>query len=134
MKIAVVVLPGSNCDVDLYETLHSVYHADVEYASHRQKSLVGFDVVMLSGGFSYSGHLRAGATARFTDIIPAIVKVANEGKSVSGTCDGFQILTEAGLLPGGLKHNGSRCFVCETVPLGVVNSQTFFTSHYQDHE
>ena len=134
MKIAVVVFPGSNCDVDLYEALHSVCHADVEYVSHRQKSLAGFDAVMLPGGFSYGDYLRAGAIARFTNIMPAIIKMANEGKPVFGTCNGFQILTEAGLLPGGLKRNDSQRFVCKTVPLEVVNSQTLFTSHYQDHE
>ena len=134
MKIAVVVFPGSNCDVDLYEALHSVCHADVEYVSHRQKSLAGFDAVMLPGGFSYGDYLRAGAIARFTNIMPAIIKMANEGKPVFGTCNGFQILTEAGLLPGGLKRNDSQRFVCKTVPLEVVNSQTLFTSHYQVHE
>ena len=116
MKIAVVVFPGSNCDVDLYEALHSVCHADVEYVSHRQKSLAGFDAVMLPGGFSYGDYLRAGAIARFTNIMPAIIKMANEGKPVFGTCNGFQILTEAGLLPGGLKRNDSQRFVCKTVP------------------
>ena len=134
MKIAVVVFPGSNCDVDLYEALHSVCHADVEYVSHRQKSLAGFDAVMLPGGFSYGDYLRAGAIARFTNIMPAIIKMANEGKPVFGTCNGFQILTEAGLLPGGLKRNDSQRFVCKTVPLEVVNSHTLFTSHYQHHE
>ena len=134
MKIAVVVFPGSNCDVDLYEALHSVCHADVEYVSHRQKSLAGFDAVMLPGGFSYGDYLRAGAIARFTNIMPAIIKMANEGKPVFGTCNGFQILTEAGLLPGGLKRNDSQRFVCKTVPLEVVNSQTLFTRNYQDHE
>jgi len=134
MKIAVVVFPGSNCDVDLYEALHSVCHADVEYVSHQQKSLAGFDAVMLPGGFSYGDYLRAGAIARFTNIMPAIIKMANEGKPVFGTCNGFQILTEAGLLPGGLKRNDNQRFVCKTVPLEVVNSQTLFTSHYQDHE
>ncbi len=134
MKIAVVVFPGSNCDVDLYEALHSVCHADVEYVSHQQKSLAGFDAVMLPGGFSYGDYLRAGAIARFTNIMPAIIKMANEGKPVFGTCNGFQILTEAGLLPGGLKRNDNQRFVCKTVPLEVVNSQTLFTSNYQDHE
>lgn len=134
MKIAVVVFPGSNCDVDLYEALYSVCHADVEYVSHRQKSLAGFDAVMLPGGFSYGDYLRAGAIARFTNIMPAIIKMANEGKPVFGTCNGFQILTEAGLLPGGLKRNDNQRFVCKTVPLEVVNSQTLFTSQYQDHE
>lgn len=134
MKIAVVVFPGSNCDIDLYETLHSVCHADVEYVFHKEKSLAGFDAVMLPGGFSYGDYLRSGAIARFTNIMPAIIKMAEAGKPVFGTCNGFQILTEVGLLPGALKHNNSQRFICKTVPLEVVNNQTCFTSQYQAHE
>lgn len=134
MKIAVVVFPGSNCDIDLFEALHSVCHADVEYVSHRAHSLAGFDAVMLPGGFSYGDYLRSGAIARFTNIMPAIIKMAKEGKPVFGTCNGFQILTEVGLLPGALKHNNSQRFICKSVPLEVVNNQTIFTSQYQAHE
>ncbi len=134
MKIAVIVFPGSNCDVDIYEALATVCHADVQYVSHREKSLAGFDAVMLPGGFSYGDYLRAGALARFTNIMPAIIQMANEGKPVFGTCNGFQILTEAGLLPGALKHNNSQQFICKTVPLEVVNNQTLFTTEYQAHE
>lgn len=134
MRIAVIVFPGSNCDVDLYEALGSICGADVEYVSHHEHSLDGFDAVMLPGGFSYGDYLRAGAIARFTNIMPAIIKMANEGKPVFGTCNGFQILTEAGLLPGALKRNDSQRFVCKTVPLEVVNNQTLFTSQYQPHE
>lgn len=134
MKIAVVVFPGSNCDVDLYEALRSVCHADVAYVSHHETSLAGFDAVMLPGGFSYGDYLRAGAIARFTNIMPAIKKMAAAGKPVFGTCNGFQILTEAGLLPGALKHNDSQQFTCQTVPLEVVNNHTPFTSQYQAHE
>lgn len=134
MKIAVIVFPGSNCDVDIYEALATVCHADVQYVSHREKSLAGFDAVMLPGGFSYGDYLRAGALVRFTNIMPAIIQMANEGKPVFGTCNGFQILTEAGLLPGALKHNNSQQFICKTVPLEVVNNQTLFTTEYQAHE
>ncbi len=134
MKIAVIVFPGSNCDVDLYEALRTVCNADVEYVSHHESSLDGFDAVMLPGGFSYGDYLRPGAIARFTNIMPAVVKMANEGKPVFGTCNGFQILTEVGLLPGALKQNNQQRFVCKTVPLEVVNNQTMFTSQYQAHE
>ncbi|MBB1078816.1 phosphoribosylformylglycinamidine synthase subunit PurQ [Limosilactobacillus sp. STM2_1] len=134
MKVAVVVFPGSNCDVDLFEALGSVCGADVEYVSHRENSLANFDAVMLPGGFSYGDYLRAGAIARFTNIMPAIIAAAEEGKPVFGTCNGFQILTEAGLLPGALKKNDSQQFVCKTVPIEVVNNQTPFTSQYQEHE
>ena len=126
MKIAVVVFPGSNCDVDLYEALHSVCHADVEYVSHRQKSLAGFDAVMLPGGFSYGDYLRAGAIARFTNIMPATIKMANEGKPVLRTCNVFQILTEAGLLPGALLRNRDLHFICKDISLKVENNESIF--------
>lgn len=134
MKIAVIVFPGSNCDIDLYEALKTVCGADVDYVDHQQTSLAGYDAVMLPGGFSYGDYLRAGAIARFTKIMPEVKRLADEGKPVFGTCNGFQILTEAGLLPGVLKKNDSQNFVCKTTPLEVVNNQTIFTSQYQEHE
>ncbi|KRM90331.1 phosphoribosylformylglycinamidine synthase subunit PurQ [Liquorilactobacillus cacaonum] len=134
MKIAVVVFPGSNCDVDLFEALHTVCQADVEYVSHKEKSLESFDAVMLPGGFSYGDYLRCGAIARFSNIMPAIVEFAKQGKPVFGTCNGFQILTEAGLLPGALKQNNSLKFVCKTVDLTVENTKTPFTSQYGEKE
>lgn len=134
MKIAVIVFPGSNCDVDIYEALHSVCGADVEYVSHKATSLDGFDAVMLPGGFSYGDYLRCGAIARFANIIPAIKKMADEGKLVFGTCNGFQILTEMGLLPGALKQNDSMQFVCKPIDLTVENNRTPFTSRYQQDQ
>lgn len=134
MKIAVIVFPGSNCDIDLYEALHTVCGADVDYVSHKQTSLAGYDAVMLPGGFSYGDYLRAGAIARFSPVMGAVVEMARAGKPVFGTCNGFQILTEAGLLPGGLKRNDSQRFVCRPVPLEVVSNRTLFTSQYQEHE
>lgn len=134
MKIAVIVFPGSNCDIDLYEALSTVCGADVDYVSHKQANLDDYDAVMLPGGFSYGDYLRAGAIARFSPVMGAVIKMAKEGKPVFGTCNGFQILTEAGLLPGGLKRNNSQKFVCKTIPLEVVNNQTLFTGQYQAHE
>lgn len=134
MKIAVIVFPGSNCDIDLYEALKTVCGADVDYVDHQQTSLAGYDAVMLPGGFSYGDYLWAGAIARFAKIMPEVKRLADEGKPVFGTCNGFQILTEAGLLPGALKKNDSQNFVCKTTPLEVVNNQTIFTSQYQEHE
>ena len=134
MKIAVIVFPGSNCDIDIYEALHTVCGADVDYVSHKQESLAGYDAVMLPGGFSYGDYLRAGAIARFSPVMGAVVEMARAGKPVFGTCNGFQILTEAGLLPGGLKRNDSQQFICKTVPLEVVSNRTLFTSQYQEQE
>ncbi|WP_049153654.1 phosphoribosylformylglycinamidine synthase subunit PurQ [Ligilactobacillus salivarius] len=134
MKIAVIVFPGSNCDIDLYEALHTVCDADVEYVSYKQDNLDGFDAVMLPGGFSYGDYLRCGAIARFSPIMPAVIEFANNGKPVFGTCNGFQILTEVGLLPGALKRNNSLKFVCKTVELTVENTNTPFTSLYKKGE
>ena len=134
MKIAVIVFPGSNCDIDLYEALHTVCDADVEYVSYKQDNLDGFDAVMLPGGFSYGDYLRCGAIARFSPIMPAVIEFAKNGKPVFGTCNGFQILTEVGLLPGALKRNNSLKFVCKTVELSVENTNTPFTSLYKKGE
>lgn len=134
MKIAVIVFPGSNCDIDLYEALHTVCDADVEYVSYKQDNLDGFDAVMLPGGFSYGDYLRCGAIARFSSIMPAVIEFAKNGKPVFGTCNGFQILTEVGLLPGALKRNNSLKFVCKTVELTVENTNTPFTSLYKKGE
>lgn len=134
MKIAVIVFPGSNCDIDLYEALHTVCDADVEYVSYKQDNLDGFDAVMLPGGFSYGDYLRCGAIARFSPIMPAVIEFAKNGKPVFGTCNGFQILTEVGLLPGALKRNNSLKFVCKTVELTVENTNTPFTYLYKKGE
>lgn len=134
MKIAVIVFPGSNCDIDLYEALHTVCDADVEYVSYKQDNLDSFDAVMLPGGFSYGDYLRCGAIARFSPIMPAVIEFAKNGKPVFGTCNGFQILTEVGLLPGALKRNNSLKFVCKTVELTVENTNTPFTSLYKKGE
>ncbi|MDM8272230.1 phosphoribosylformylglycinamidine synthase subunit PurQ [Ligilactobacillus salivarius] len=134
MKIAVIVFPGSNCDIDLYEALHTVCDADVEYVSYKQDNLDGFDAVMLPGGFSYGDYLRCGAIARFSPIMPVVIEFAKNGKPVFGTCNGFQILTEVGLLPGALKRNDSLKFVCKTVELTVENTNTPFTSLYKKGE
>ena len=134
MKIAVIVFPGSNCDIDLYEALHTVCDADVEYVSYKLVNLDGFDAVMLPGGFSYGDYLRCGAIARFSPIMPAVIEFAKNGKPVFGTCNGFQILTEVGLLPGALKRNNSLKFVCKTVELTVENTNTPFTSLYKKGE
>ena len=134
MKIAVIVFPGSNCYIDLYEALHTVCDADVEYVSYKQDNLDGFDAVMLPGGFSYGDYLRCGAIARFSPIMPAVIEFAKNGKPVFGTCNGFQILTEVGLLPGALKRNNSLKFVCKTVELTVENTNTPFTSLYKKGE
>ena len=134
MKFAVVTFPGSNCDKDIYHAVKEVMGAECEFVSHHESSLAGFDVVLLPGGFSYGDYLRCGAIARFSAIMPAIMAFAESGKPVFGTCNGFQILVEAGLLPGALKPNQQFKFVCGSAPLKVVNNQTLFTNAYEAGE
>ncbi|WP_291291327.1 phosphoribosylformylglycinamidine synthase subunit PurQ [Enterococcus sp.] len=133
MKFAVIVFPGSNCDVDLMYAIKDVMGAEAEYVWHDETSLAGFDGVLLPGGFSYGDYLRCGAIARFSNIMAEVIRFAEEGKPVFGTCNGFQILTEAGLLPGVLRRNESLHFICKSVAL-EVNNQTPFTSEYQPKE
>lgn len=133
MKFAVVVFPGSNCDVDLLWAIKDVMGQEAEYVSHKTESLEGFDGVFLPGGFSYGDYLRCGAIARFSPVMKEVVRFAEEGKVVFGTCNGFQILTESGLLPGALIKNESLRFICDTVPL-KVNNRSKFTSEYEKDE
>ncbi|MFV0558541.1 MAG: phosphoribosylformylglycinamidine synthase subunit PurQ [Enterococcus sp.] len=134
MKFAVIVFPGSNCDMDMLWAIKDMMKAEAEFVRHDETSLEGFDGVLLPGGFSYGDYLRCGAIARFSAIMAEVIRFANEGKPVFGTCNGFQILTEAGLLPGALQRNESLHFICKTVPLNVVNNETKFTSDYEKDE
>lgn len=134
MKFAVIVFPGSNCDMDMLWAVKDIMGAEAEFVRHDAESLAGFDGVLLPGGFSYGDYLRCGAIARFSNIMSEVVRFAEEGKPVFGTCNGFQVLTEAGLLPGALRKNDTLKFICRTVPLRVVNNQTKFTSEYEANE
>lgn len=133
MKFAVIVFPGSNCDADMLWAIRDIMEVEAEYVRYDETSLQGYDGVLLPGGFSYGDYLRCGAIARFSAIMNEVVRFAEEGKPVFGTCNGFQILTEAGLLPGVLRKNDSLRFICKTVPL-KVNNQTAFTSEYETDE
>ncbi|MFQ6368264.1 phosphoribosylformylglycinamidine synthase subunit PurQ [Enterococcus hirae] len=133
MKFAVIVFPGSNCDADMLWAIRDIMEVEAEYVRYDETSLQGYDGVLLPGGFSYGDYLRCGAIARFSAIMNEVVRFAEEGKPVFGTCNGFQILTEAGLLPGVLRKNDSLRFICKTVPL-KVNNQTAFTSEYDTDE
>lgn len=134
MKFAVIVFPGSNCDLDLHWAMKEVMGVECEYVRYDENSLAGFDGVLLPGGFSYGDYLRCGAIARFASIMEEVIRFANEGKPVFGTCNGFQILTEAGLLPGVLRENDSLKFISKVVPIRVLNNQTKFTSEYEKNE
>ena len=134
MKFAVIVFPGSNCDIDMYHAIKDELGEEVEFVWHDAESLEGFDGVLLPGGFSYGDYLRTGAIARFSNVMKEVVKAANAGKPVLGVCNGFQILLEAGLLPGAMKRNESLKFICSQTQLKVVNNQTMFSNVYQPNE
>jgi phosphoribosylformylglycinamidine synthase subunit PurQ / glutaminase len=130
VKFAVIVFPGSNCDVDMYHAIKDELGEQVEYVWHDKESLEEFDGILLPGGFSYGDYLRSGAIARFSNVMKEVVKAAEAGKPVLGVCNGFQILLEAGLLPGAMKRNESLSFICKQAELMVENNQTMFTSEY----
>jgi len=134
MKFAVVVFPGSNCDKDLLWAIKDLMGVEAEFVSHTVTDLNEFDGVLLPGGFSYGDYLRCGAIARFSNVMKEVARFAEEGRPVFGTCNGFQILTEAGLLPGTLLRNDSLNFICKTVPIRVANATTNFTSEYTGNQ
>ena len=131
MKFAVIVFPGSNCDVDMYHAIKDELGEEVEYVWHDATNLDEFDGILLPGGFSYGDYLRSGAIAGFANVMESVKKAAQEGKPVFGVCNGFQILTEAGLLPGTLRRNEKLKFLCGQVKLVVENNETMFTTGYE---
>ena len=128
MKFAVIVFPGSNCDHDAYHAVHHVLGQQAELLWHKETSLKGADAVILPGGFSHGDYLRTGAIARFSPIMAGVAGFARAGGPVLGICNGFQILLEAGLLPGAMLRNRDLKFHCEHVHVRVESSATPFTS------
>ncbi|AMB93968.1 phosphoribosylformylglycinamidine synthase subunit PurQ [Aerococcus sanguinicola] len=134
MNFAVIQFPGSNCDEDMFHAIRDILGEEVAFVSSDASDLSGYDAVMVPGGFSFGDYLRSGAIARFTPIMTALKAFAESGKLVLGTCNGFQILCEAGLLPGAFLRNRDLHFVCKHQTLKVENNQTAFTSRYQAGE
>lgn len=128
MKAAVVVFPGSNCDEDCLHVLREVAGVDVQYFWHKERNLPKIDLVVLPGGFSYGDYLRTGAIARFSPAMEAVTKHAREGRPVIGICNGFQILLEAGFLPGAMLRNRSLSFICKHVYLRTETTNSIFTN------
>ncbi len=128
MRFAVVVFPGTWSDVDCFHVLDKVFHSQVDFVWHKEQDLSRYDCVILPGGFSYGDYLRTGAIARFSPVMKAVEKHARQGKLVLGICNGFQILCEAGLLPGVLMRNRDLQFHCQWVDLRTENTKTPFTS------
>jgi phosphoribosylformylglycinamidine synthase subunit PurQ / glutaminase len=128
MKFGVVIFPGSNCDHDCYYAIESVIGKPVEFIWHQDTSVKGFDGVILPGGFAYGDYLRTGALAKFSPVMKAIGEFANKGGLVYGICNGFQILTEAGLLPGALLRNVTMKYICKFVELRTETANTPYTN------
>lgn len=128
LKFGVVVFPGSNCDHDAYYSLKKVLGYDVEFLWHKETDLKQSSVILLPGGFSYGDYLRTGAIARFSPIMNSVISFANKGGIAIGICNGFQILLEAGLLPGVMIRNNSLKFACKDVYLKPENRDTIFSS------
>ncbi len=131
MKFGVVVFPGSNCDADCYHVVKEVLGQEAQYIWHKDTAVAGFDALILPGGFSYGDYLRTGAIARFSPVMPAVVDFADQGGLVIGICNGFQILLEAGLLPGAMLRNRSLKFICAPVNLKVKRQDTAFTNQLE---
>jgi phosphoribosylformylglycinamidine synthase subunit PurQ / glutaminase len=127
MKFGVVIFPGSNCDEDMIYVLNDIFGQEVERLWHKDADLKGCDFIVLPGGFSYGDYLRSGAIARFSPIMEKVIEHCNNGGYALGVCNGFQVLCEAGLLPGALLHNNNRKFVCKNVFLKAQATDTLVT-------
>jgi phosphoribosylformylglycinamidine synthase len=128
MKFGVLVFPGSNCDHDTYNVIAEVAHQPVIFLWHDSEDLQGVDAVLVPGGFAYGDYLRTGAIARFSPVMQAVKRFANGGGLVAGICNGFQILTESGLLPGALMRNAGLKYICKQVHLRVETTDSPFTN------
>ena len=133
-SFGIIVFPGSNCDRDIATVTQGLLHQPTRFIWHQETDLNDIDVVVLPGGFSYGDYLRCGAIARFSPIMQAIKDHAQAGKKVIGICNGFQVLTEVGLLPGALIRNRDLHFICDQVPIRVESEQTLWTKSYQTQQ
>lgn len=135
MKTGVIVFPGSNCDHDAFYTTSALIGQQSEFIWHKdRKDLKDFDLIVVPGGFSYGDYLRTGAIARFAPVMQDVIEFAKFGGTVIGICNGFQILTECGLLPGALLRNHKLKFICKNIFLHVENTSTRFTSDYENNQ
>jgi phosphoribosylformylglycinamidine synthase subunit PurQ / glutaminase len=134
MKFGVTVFPGSNCDHDTYNVIESIAHQPVTFLWHDSPDLQGVDAILVPGGFAYGDYLRTGAIARFSPVMGSVKKFAAQGGLVLGICNGFQILTEAGLLPGALMRNAGLKYICKQVHLRTETADSPFTNKLQKGE
>lgn len=131
MKFGVIVFPGSNCDRDIAMVTEGILNQPTRMVWHQETDIDDIDVVIIPGGFSYGDYLRCGAVARFSPVMKSIIAHAEAGKYVLGICNGFQILTEAGLLPGALIRNRDLHFICDQVPIRIEHNNSIWTKNYQ---
>jgi len=131
VRFAIVVFPGSNCDADCLHIARDLLGCEAEYVWHKDRDLKGADAVVLPGGFAYGDYLRAGALARFSPVMESVSEFAKSGRPVLGICNGFQVLLEAGLLPGAVRVNRGLRYVCRDVFMRVENTETAFTRLYE---
>ena len=134
MKFAIVVFPGSNCDQDCHHVATALLGCEAEYVWHADRDLKGADVVVIPGGFAYGDYLRAGALARFSPVMESVAKFARDGGPVLAICNGFQVVLEAGLLPGAMRQNRGLRYVCRDVFMRCENTDTPFTRLYAEGE
>jgi len=134
MKFGVIVFPGSNCDRDVAYITRDLLHQPTRMIWHEETDISGLDTIIIPGGFSYGDYLRCGAIARFSPVMQATIAHAQQGKFVLGICNGFQVLTEAGLLPGALVRNRDLHFICDRVPLRVENNTLPWTQAYSPQQ
>ena len=131
MNFGVVIFPGSNCDKDIISSIERITHQKVVELWHKDTDLKDCDVIFLPGGFSFGDYLRSGAIAKFSPIMEKVIDFGKNGGYIIGICNGFQILTESGLLPGALLHNTNNKFICKNVLLKITNEETLITNSYQ---
>jgi len=134
VKFAVIVFPGSNCDRDMYHAVKEVLGEEADLLWYENSNLENYDAILIPGGFSYGDYLRCGAVAATSDVMKQVREHAERGKPVLGVCNGFQILTESGLLPGAFMRNQNVSFMCHQEELVVENNETVFTSGYEKGE
>ena len=132
MNFGVVIFPGSNCDKDIISSIERITHQKVVELWHKDTDLKGCDVIFLPGGFSFGDYLRSGAIAKFSPIMEKVIDFGKNGGYIIGICNGFQILTESGLLPGALLHNTNNKFICKNVLLKITKEDTIITTSYQN--
>jgi phosphoribosylformylglycinamidine synthase len=134
MKFGVIVFPGSNCDRDVEMVTQGILNQPTRFVWHQDTDIDDLDVIVIPGGFSYGDYLRCGAIARFSNVMQSVMEHAKQGKYVLGICNGFQVLTEAGLLQGALIRNRDLHFICDRVPLRVEQNQSVWTKNYHSQQ